>query len=177
MEMTYIDFADWFRRLLGWPCPLPAELQPTAYCGNNLWASPSLATSKIVPPVRPEFFAAPREYILAGHWGHGVSSYALYYIAVTASHRVFFRLAFGGAYGDRVRDAAFAVGYLTEYVAFRARTRAMLERSTLIHDMGGSWAELTGGGKTQQLSDDAFSDPNRPGRFFALLEASLLEIA
>jgi hypothetical protein len=169
-SMTYVDFADWFRRLIGWPCPLPDELRPTVYRGENLWTSPSLATAKIVPAVRPEFLAEPREYILAGHWGHGVASYALYYVSVTPRHRVFFRLPFGSVYGDRVRDAAFAVDYLAAWVEFRAGALTTLETSTLIHDMGASWAELTRDGRTHQLSDAEAAGPSLPARFFSRLK-------
>jgi hypothetical protein len=72
-----------------------------------------------------------------------------------------------------VRDAAFAVGYLAAWVEFRARTRGMLERSTLIHEMGASWAELLRDGQTERLSDDGMSDPNRPERFFSRLDEAL----
>jgi hypothetical protein len=120
--------------------------------------------------MRPEFLTEPHEYILAGHWGHGIASSALYYVTVTARHRAFFRLPFGSVYGDRERDAASAVGYLAAYVAFRARAQAALDRSILIHNMGTSWAELSRGDQTQQLSDEAATGPTVPARFFSLLD-------
>ena len=157
-------FADWLRDTLGRPCPVPAELQPTWQKDPNVWCSESLRSRSVDLPLGPSFIDG-LEYVLAGHWGHGVNSYALYYIGVWGTHRVFFRLAYGGVYGDPERDAAFAVDFLTAYFRFRERQASRLAGLTVIHDMGTTVSDLIGVG---QVWDKPPGGP--PETFFSLIE-------
>jgi len=45
------------------------------------------------------------DYVLFGHAGHGLSSYALHYYLVRGPLALFVQVAWGGAYGDRQRAA------------------------------------------------------------------------
>ena len=88
------------------------------------------------------------DYCMAGFWGHGVNSYALYLIERQGAHRCFFRLHYGGAYGDRERDAGRAVAFLAGYQAFKERWQSRLAESLIFHEMGLGSARLRldGGG-------------------------------
>jgi hypothetical protein len=159
-------FAEWFRETLGRPCPLPAELQPAQQRDATVWCSESLVSRELELPVGQSFIDG-LDYVLAGHWGHGVNSYAVYYIGVWGTHRVFFRLAYGGVYSDPEGDAAFAVDFLTAYSRFRERQGSRLSGLTIIHEMGTSVADLAGVG---QVWDKQMS--GGPEAFFSLLEKS-----
>src|SRR5262245_36777311 len=169
--MGSVSFSEWFQDALGRPFPLPAALQPIRHLGETVWGSENLSSKMLVPPMTPEFMAG-LDYTLAGHWGHGANSYAIYYIGVWGTHRVFFRLAFGGVYSDPDRDAAFAIDYLSAYLRFRERWLSQLERSTVVHNMGTSFAEITRMGRVTTLSDEP-GGGTAEGTFFARLERLL----
>ena len=156
-------FAEWFRDTLGRPCPLPAELLPTQQRDATVWCSENLS-HRVDLPLGPSFIDG-MDYVLAGHWGQGVNSYAVYYIGVWGTHRVFFRLAYGGAYGDPERDAAFAANFLTAYSQFRERQRSRLAGLTLVHDMGMTVSDMIGVGQVWDKPPGG-----SPDRFFSLIE-------
>ena len=111
------------------------------------------------------------DFIMAGFWGHSVNSYAFYLIGRSGNHQCFFRIHYGGAYGDPEEDALRVILFLQSYQAFR---ESWLERSTesdLHHEMGKSHARLTlEDGTTATLDDPPGADPSG---FFERLEESI----
>jgi hypothetical protein len=151
--MTTPDLAGWFREAFGGELPLEAALRPAHHLGAKVWGSESLVGRDVEPPMTPGFLDEPAEYVLAGYWGHGVNSWAFYYVGRWSDHRVFFRLAFGGVYGDTARDAAFARDFLARYQELRVRDLPRLRGATLIHNMGDSAAQLEVAGGTVRVAD------------------------
>jgi hypothetical protein len=49
----------------------------------------------------------PKEYFLIGFWGHGVNSYAFYYLRADSWSNIFFRLPYGGIYMDNEENAGY----------------------------------------------------------------------
>ena len=67
-----------------------------------------------------EFFdSAPDGYKITGWWGHGVNSYAFYYLRITDQEKIFFRLPYGGVYMDNDKEAGKISDFLREYAKFR----------------------------------------------------------
>lgn len=153
--MTTTDLAGWFRDAFGAELPLDEALRPAHHLGGKVWGSESLVGTDVEPPMTPGFLDRPAEYVLAGYWGHGINSWAFYYVGRWAGHRVFFRLGYGGVYGDSARDAAYARDFLARYQEFRTRDLPRLTGSTLIHDMGDSVAQLELAGRTVRVADQA----------------------
>jgi hypothetical protein len=151
--MTTADLAGWFLEACGRELPLDPAIVPRHRAADLVWVSESLAGTPLDLPMTPSFLERPAEYVLAGHWGRGVSSLAIYFVGRWPHHRVFFRLPFGGAYGDRDTDARHAAEYLACYQAFRDRDLARLEDSTLIHNMGADVADLRVDGRTVRIAD------------------------
>jgi hypothetical protein len=90
----------------------------------------------------PDFPDLGRDWVVIGHWGHGIASHAFYWVSVRGAHRHFFRLAFGGAYGDRAHDAREVARFLEGYAAFWQRHGEALSASELVCSMGQCRAQL-----------------------------------
>jgi hypothetical protein len=173
--MTTVELTSWFRATVGAEWPLLPPLSPTVAAGDQLWVSESLAGRAPVPPMVPEFLDQPDEYLMAGHWGHGTNSWAIYYIGRWRDHRVFFRLAFGGLYSDRALDAAFAARYLAGYPAWRDRWLARTGSSTLIHNMGDSSARIEVDGRMLEVRDADPTEPDTGASFWHHLDRRLAQ--
>jgi hypothetical protein len=123
-------FLEFFEKVMRapFPLPLPANLVdgrtgrgrkrgPTRMIGTSeAYEKPMLIQADIGR--LPEL---PLGYLLTGFWGHGVNSHAFYWVEATASVRVFFRLFYGGGYGDPDRDGPKVVRYLANWGEFVAR--------------------------------------------------------
>jgi hypothetical protein len=149
-----MDFGTWFRTITDAELPLEAALRPTHHVDDLLWVSANLADVAVKRPMTPTFLDVPDDYVMAGHWGHGVNSYAIYYTGRWQRHRVFFRLPYGGVYGDPAQDVAFAVEYLAAYAAFREHSMSRFDASTLYHNMGESFAEIERDRRTESIKDE-----------------------
>lgn len=134
-------FRAWFLKKFNAEFPMTVLPDLIAQPGD-VYATENLAESLSSPPMMPEFRAEPREYVITGHWGRSVNTYAFYFVEVRPRHRRFFRLFCGGAYGDWARDATAVVSYLARYEAWRKTYEDVLGESTLIHNMGNDRAEL-----------------------------------
>ena len=134
-------FHNWFRDELGRDCPAQVAL-PLVHRRDELWLSENLVDTVEHPPMVPDFMEEPATYAMAGFWGRGVNSYAFYLVDKREDHRRFFRLTYGGAYGNPEEDAANLLQYLDGYERWRAEREASLTGSTLMHNMGIDRAEL-----------------------------------
>lgn len=128
----------WLRATFG---ELPAlELGPLVELGPSAWASPGVTLPlPIVPAFRAE---PPDDYALAGHWGRGGASEAVYVIERRGPHRTFLRLPWGGAYGEAAMDAARIREALSAWVTFRRVAPARLAGSEVVSNMQIDRAEL-----------------------------------
>ena len=55
------------------------------------------------------------QYFLMGFWGHGVNSYAFYYIRSDPKSKIFFRLPYGGVYMDNDKEKVRINKFLTRF--------------------------------------------------------------
>jgi hypothetical protein len=99
----------------------------------------------------------PKGYFLVGYWGYGVNSYAFYFARINSWSRVFFRLPYGGAYGDRVREGLL-VGQFLESVAFyEMKLREMCRSLIAVDSMGkGYYKVINKDGTSIELNESLF---------------------
>ena len=170
--MPPTEFRAWYRGTFGEDFPFdPSPLVQTA---PLVWVDPALAQAPLAPPVTPAFRDAPGDYQLLGVWGHGVQSHALYCIERRGPHRAFLRLPWGGAYGERDRDARRVLETLTRYAAFRLRRADALSSSEVVSNMGDEQATVVRrDGRTRTIRGPAALRPAPP--FWHALQAVLDE--
>jgi hypothetical protein len=82
------------------------------------------------------------DYFMAGFWGHGVNSYAVYFARRTERYRLFLRLPYGdGAYcADPIRERAAALEKLERF-SWLAETLPV-RHVTLLDSLGTAFYEL-----------------------------------
>lgn len=137
-------FADWFSTTFGEAFPLKSlapQLETTDVDG--VWSStraPELLPSALMVPAFPDI---GRDYAVAGSWGYGLASHAFYLVRKYGAHEHFFRLSFGGAYGDARSDAAEVVRFLRGYARFLDEREGTLAASHLTCSMGNCRGTLT----------------------------------
>jgi hypothetical protein len=171
-DSTDTDFGTWIEDTFGAGFPVRLE-ESLVHYRDRVWVSPGLRDSfrSLQVPMTPAFAEPPGDYCMAGHWGHGVNSWAFYLIERRGAHKVFFRLPYGGAYGDPSRDAARAVRFLASYQSFRERWLSRLAEYDLLHEMGKGNARLVlEGGSDLGMDDPPAADADG---FFERLEALL----
>ena len=117
-----------FEKKMGAPFPLavPTELSSTYVTSTGVAVPVMVGTEDAVrdPPVMlggPRLRARPVGYWFAGYWGHGINSYAFYFVDVGARSRAYFRLSFGGIYTDPVETGRDVVGTLAAWGDLVAR--------------------------------------------------------
>jgi hypothetical protein len=162
------DYRAWFRETFGAELPI-ALRHPVERVGEQVWGSPGAPQ----PPMIPPELVRDGDYVLTGLWGHGVQSWAFYLVDVGPRFRCFFRMSFGGAYGDSSEDTRDILAWLAAWERFRAAAEAKGAGGDIVHDMGTSEAELTtAGGETVALrSPPEFGVPLES--FFEELAAAL----
>jgi hypothetical protein len=77
-----------------------------------------------------------KDYFLIGFWGHGVNSYAFYYVRVDSGRRIFFRLPYGGVYMDNEKNAAYIVQFMTRFLEFEEEIGQNVKDLMAINSMG-----------------------------------------
>ena len=152
-------FSSWFAATFG--ASLPAELErPLLLVHDLVWASPGLAARGpgLQVPMAPAFLEDVGDYTLAGHWGHGVNSYALFFVERRGEHRRFLRLPYGNLYGDPDRERAHVLAFLTAYGGWQEANEPRLRTSLVIHNMGSTQArvQLADGREVALPDDDMF---------------------
>lgn len=143
--------------------------------------TPALTPSTLMTPDFPD---VGHDWLVLGHWGHGISSHAFYWASVRGPHRHFFRLPFGGAYGDRDADGREVARFLEGYADFWARRADVLGASELVCSMGQCRGELsvTAGGAATTVLDTGrprapgSADPD-PSTWWPWLDARVAEAA
>jgi hypothetical protein len=123
------DFAAWLAATFG------ADLR--------LDLGPLVPGSEAPLPIVPEFRGEPGDYALAGHWGRGGASEAVYVVERRGRHRAFLRLPWAGVYGDPELDAARVREVLTAWSTLRERLHRTLASSEIVSDMQNERADLT----------------------------------
>lgn len=155
-ENVQTDFAGWFHETFGAEFPVRLVL-PLPHLRDQIWTSEPRPDSV---PMTSNCQRPAGDHLLAGFWGHSVNSYAFYLIQQFGSHRLFFRLSYGGAYGDPDKDAARVLGFLRGYQSFWMRWAGRLKESDLHHEMGKSYASVVlEDGTTVKLDDPPGADP------------------
>lgn len=113
----------------------------------------------------------PEGYVLIGHWGHGVNSYALYYQRVDEWSRIFFRLPFGGLYMDNDREARQIREFLINYFDFEKEIRNKVKSLTAVEAMyEGYYLIIPLIGQPIELHDCLYRNPDFKEEFSALFE-------
>lgn len=91
--------------------------------GGKIFVSPEVIESSkyyFIQGDIDEFFdSAPEGYKVTGWWGHGVNSYAFYYLRISEHEKIFFRLPYGGIYMDNDKAAEKISDFLEGYAKFR----------------------------------------------------------
>jgi hypothetical protein len=140
-KTSHEAFGAWFRDLTGSDSPLrPAT--PLVPLREGVWVDAALAATDPEVPMSSAFTEPEGDYCMAGFWGHGVNSYALYLVERRGAHCCFFRLPYLGAYGNGAEDAERAVAFFDGYERFRRRWADRLEESFFFHEMGLGAARL-----------------------------------
>lgn len=67
-------------------------------------------------------------YFLIGFWGHGVNSYAFYYVRADKKTKIFFRLPYGGAYMDNEAEAKRIPKFIFDFFEFEKKLNPHLGR-------------------------------------------------
>ncbi|OGW55284.1 MAG: hypothetical protein A2Y48_10505 [Nitrospirae bacterium RIFCSPLOW2_12_42_9] len=92
--------------------------------------------------------SCPEDYFLIGFWGHGVNSYALYYLRVDSWSKIFFRLPYGGVYEDNEKNARHIREFLINFFAFEKELVGKVKSLIAVESMGeGSYKVVTFDGK------------------------------
>lgn len=177
--MSDAGFGEWFERTFGAPLPLEAALS-VERVADHVWMSERAKASLGSPPMMPELPDLGGDYVVAGHWGYGTSSWAFYWIEVRGTHQRFFRLPWGGAYGDAGADAAHVRAYLAGYDAWRRASEGGLRESRIVSDMGADSAHLVlAGGRVVDVDgglpaeDDHAGDIPAAARWWRRVAAAL----
>lgn len=85
-------------------------------------------------------------YCQVGFWGYGTTSYAFYLSWVRPSSRVYFRLPYGGIYGDQPREAQRVREFLLAFFEFETAVRHSARVLLAIESMGVGDYRVTLGG-------------------------------
>lgn len=117
-----IELGRHFQNAFGIPLsalPIPAGL---VRIGSHalLYGSPAAQKQPLLTQSEAGLFLErPREgYFLVGFWGHGINSYAFYYVRDEGKSRIYLRLSYGGVYTDNEEHARRVAAFLPAFVDF-----------------------------------------------------------
>jgi hypothetical protein len=126
---------------------------------------PPLIMSSMQP-----FFSYPAGYYLMGYWGHGVNSYALYYLRIDAWSKVYFRLPYGGFYTDNLRMAILIRQFLPSYFEFEQQVKGRVKMLEAVEAMLPSrYRIVRSDGKVIEREQSLLGTPDFAGQFHDLL--------
>ena len=120
----------------GLPLPyVPAEMQP-AVRRIRQWVYGTRPDDMGLYDVRAYGLEAGTtsvsDYVLFGHAGHGVSSYAIHHYLVRGPLALFVQVAWGGAYGDRRRATEAVAARLAKAEALTLAVEAARQRGHFV---------------------------------------------
>src|SRR5204862_2515002 len=75
-------------------------------------------------------------YFLIGFWGHGVNTYAFYYVRDDGKSRIYLRLAYGGVYMDNDERARRIAAFLPAFFDFERREISAGSALVAVDSMG-----------------------------------------
>lgn len=81
-------------------------------------------------------------YFLMGFWGHGVNSYAFYYLRADSKSNIFLRLPYGGAYMDNDKEKVCIKNYLTRFFSLEMKLSPISDHILALETMGASNFEV-----------------------------------
>lgn len=79
---------------------------------------------------------APQGFFVVGYWGYGTNSYAVYLMLADSWRSLYFRLYYGGAYGDIDRDAKRIRDILKAYTEFESKIKKHVKSIVFASSMG-----------------------------------------
>ncbi|MDH7514174.1 MAG: hypothetical protein QHH14_14615 [Clostridiales bacterium] len=101
--------------------------------------------------------SGPKGYFLMGFWGHGVNSYAFYYSRVDSWSRVFFRLPYGGAYGDSEREGLLVGQFMETFAFYEKRLKESCKSIIAVDSMGDGYYKIVGKNrKSMELKESLY---------------------
>lgn len=159
---------EWARK--GWsPAPRGAPPSAKGYPENALmWATRLAAHYPLLiqGDIGPLLERAPEGYFLFGFWGHGVNSYAFYYVRADSWRRIFFRLAFGGVYMDNSKRARQVREFLLSYFDFEEALAGKVKTLIAVESMGwGEYRIVMPDGQTFAHRPGYYNTPEAPSLF------------
>ena len=86
--------------------------------------------------IQPFLKEAPEGYFHIGYWGHGVNSYAFYYVRVDSKSKIFFRLHYGGFYSNAEEDGKHGKRFLENFFAFEKKIEGIVDHFIAVESMG-----------------------------------------
>ena len=124
-----ISFEDWFRHATGHKFPFKTP-SPMQHIGGTLWAD--RPSRDLTSPLAITSGTRGQPLLLAGHWGYS----AIYFVWRSHHHNLFFRLPYGGSYGDRRIDGENALEFLTNFRTFHGKWKTRLIHYEVSCNMG-----------------------------------------
>ena len=152
--------------------PYPAEQGENAF--NFL--TPISLNDRKVPyivqgDIRTFLEEAPEGYFHIGYWGHGVNSYAFYYVRVDSKSKIFFRLGYGGFYSNADEDGKRGKQFLENFLDFEKRISKDIDHFIAIESMRrGIYIFTMNDGQEYEYQQSLFREPNFLERFKEFLE-------
>lgn len=112
------------------------------------------------------------DYFLMGFWGHGLNSYAFYYIKSDKKGKIFLRLPFGGVYMDNKKEAVRIKNYLTRFFSLERKIWKISSYFTVLDSMGSAKIEITlKNGDKMEYKKSLYCSDNNYNKFLEILES------
>ena len=109
---------------------------------------------------------APEGYFHIGYWGHGVNSYAFYYVRVDSKSKIFFRLGYGGFYSDAEADGKRGKRFWENFFTFEKMIEGMMESYIAVESMGrAQYLFILKNGQEYQYNQPLFRKANFSEQF------------
>jgi hypothetical protein len=89
-----------------------------------------------------DFLKEDNDYFIMGFWGHGINSYAFYYIRTDPKSKIFLRLPYGGGYMDNDKEKVRIKNYLTRFFSLEKKLSKITQHTLAIESMGESYFKL-----------------------------------
>ena len=113
-------------------------------------------------------------YFLIGYWGHGINSYAFYYLRIDDWSHIFFRLAYGGVYMDDAKAARKVREFLSNYFAFEPELKLKAKSLIAIDSMGyGDDLITLLDGRLVSLKESLYGNADFSGEFNDLIQGDI----
>jgi hypothetical protein len=103
--------------------------------------------------------SCPEKYFLIGFWGHGINSYAFYYVKNDPNWKIFFRLPYGGVYMDNEKCSLFIKDFMANFLSFERKYKNIITSFTAVNSMGEIYYKTigTGGGEYEVYSRSCYA--------------------